>query len=74
MRDHQPSFVPLKNTPKLKSVMQQYYAELDEASRSQSKPIAWCTSQGPVELLRAMGFLVYFPENHGALLDGIVKL
>lgn len=32
------------------------------------KPIAWCTSVGPAELLRAFGFEVYFPENHGALL------
>ncbi|HLB72680.1 MAG TPA: 2-hydroxyacyl-CoA dehydratase family protein, partial [Sedimentisphaerales bacterium] len=28
----------------------------------------WCTSVGPAELLRALGFLVYFPENHGAML------
>jgi hypothetical protein len=48
--------------------MRQYYTELDEASQSRSRKIAWCTSQGPVELLRAMGFLVYFPENHGVLL------
>ena len=30
--------------------------------------VAWCTSVGPAELLRAMGFAVYFPENHGAML------
>ena len=68
MPDDEPLFHPLRSTEKLKSVMQQYYAELDEASQSKSRPIAWCTSQGPVELLRAMGFLVYFPENHGVLL------
>ncbi len=68
MRDDPAPFSPLKTSEKLKSVMQEYYAELDEASRSRRRPIAWCTSQGPVELLRAMGFLVYFPENHGALL------
>ncbi len=68
MPDDLAPFLPLKTTEMLKSVMQQYYAELDEVSRSGHRPIAWCTSQGPVELLRAMGFLVYFPENHGALL------
>ena len=30
--------------------------------------VAWCTSVGPAELLRAFGFVVYFPENHGAML------
>ncbi len=30
--------------------------------------MAWCTSVGPAELLRAMDFDVYFPENHGAML------
>lgn len=65
---HQKLFRPLKSSEKLRSVMRQYYAELDEASESRGRKIAWCTSQGPVELLRAMGFLVYFPENHGVLL------
>ncbi len=30
--------------------------------------LAWCRSAGPVEILRALGFEVYFPENHGAIL------
>ena len=68
MPDQQPALLTLKSTKKLKRVMQQYYAELDEASQNKGRPIAWCSSQGPVELLRAMGFLVYFPENHGVLL------
>ncbi len=48
--------------------MANYYRELDEASKSHSQKIAWCTSVGPAELLRAMGFLVYFPETHSAML------
>jgi hypothetical protein len=48
--------------------MAEYFGELDEASRTGSKKVAWCTSVGPAELLRSFGFLVYFPENHGALL------
>ena len=59
---------PLQNSERLRSLMTSYYRELDQASMTHNRKIAWCTSQGPVELLRAMGFLVYFPENHGVLL------
>jgi benzoyl-CoA reductase/2-hydroxyglutaryl-CoA dehydratase subunit BcrC/BadD/HgdB len=52
----------------LKKIMADHFYELDEASKTGSKKIAWCTSVGPAELLRGMGFLVYFPENHGAML------
>lgn len=48
--------------------MADYFYELDRASKSGEKKIAWCTSVGPSELLLSMGFLVYYPENHGALL------
>lgn len=55
---------PLKNQAKLKGLLTDYYGRL----ASNGKPIAWCTSVGPAELLRAFGFEVYFPENHGALI------
>jgi benzoyl-CoA reductase/2-hydroxyglutaryl-CoA dehydratase subunit BcrC/BadD/HgdB len=45
----------------LKPLLKSYFAGL-------SNPVAWCTSAGPVEILRALGFNCYFPENHGALL------
>jgi benzoyl-CoA reductase/2-hydroxyglutaryl-CoA dehydratase subunit BcrC/BadD/HgdB len=48
--------------------MAEYYLELDRASRTGEKKVAWCTSVGPAELLRGMGFLVYFPETHAAML------
>ncbi|MBN1655037.1 MAG: 2-hydroxyacyl-CoA dehydratase [Deltaproteobacteria bacterium] len=48
--------------------MENYYRELDEASRTHNRKIAWCTSVGPAEILRAMGFLLYFPETHSAML------
>ena len=44
---------------------------LDEAARDPGRRVAWCTSVGPAELLRSMGFLVYFPENHGATLGAM---
>jgi len=58
----------LNATPVLKKVMADHFYELDRASKTGSRKIAWCTSVGPAELLRGMGFLVYFPENHGAML------
>jgi benzoyl-CoA reductase/2-hydroxyglutaryl-CoA dehydratase subunit BcrC/BadD/HgdB len=41
---------------------------LDEASRTKNKKIAWCSSVGPAELAMSLGFLVYYPENHAAML------
>jgi benzoyl-CoA reductase/2-hydroxyglutaryl-CoA dehydratase subunit BcrC/BadD/HgdB len=52
----------------MRKFMADYYLELDHASRTAEKKIAWCTSVGPAEILRAMGFLVYFPETHSAML------
>jgi len=58
----------IASTSKLREIMSDYFFELDSASHERSRKIAWCTSVGPAELLQSMGFLVYFPENHGALL------
>jgi benzoyl-CoA reductase/2-hydroxyglutaryl-CoA dehydratase subunit BcrC/BadD/HgdB len=52
----------------VKQVMRDYFVDLDAAARDPQRKVAWCTSVGPAEILRAMGFAVYFPENHGALL------
>ena len=52
----------------LRKIMADYFYELDEAVKTGSRKIAWCTSVGPAEILRGMGFLVFFPENHGAML------
>ena len=54
-------------TKKLRGVMGLHFQELADGPK-QGKKTAWCTSVGPAELLRAMGFNVYFPENHGAML------
>lgn len=56
------------STGKLKSLMTAHFRELADASATGARKIAWCSSVGPAELLRGMGFLVYFPENHGAML------
>jgi len=54
-------------TKTMKGVMGQYFMGM-MGPKASGKKIAWCTSVGPAELLRAMGFEVYFPENHGAML------
>lgn len=59
---------PINAAKTLAKIMADYFYEMDHAAKSGQKKVAWCTSVGPAELLRAMGFLVYFPENHGAML------
>jgi len=60
---------PTLNSAKpLKDLMAAHFGELKEAAESGERPIAWVTSVGPAELLLALGFLVYYPENHGAML------
>lgn len=56
-----------ESTGKMKEVMGKYFVELARGAE-EGKKTAWCTSVGPAELLRALGFNVYFPENHGAML------
>ncbi|GAB6193412.1 2-hydroxyacyl-CoA dehydratase subunit D [Desulfocastanea catecholica] len=58
----------LKTTKDIGKFMADYYYELDDASKSGKRKIAWCTSVGPAEILRGMGFLIYFPETHSAML------
>lgn len=52
----------------LRLLLRDYFVDLDAAAADPSRRIAWCTSVGPCEILTAMGFEVYFPENHGAML------
>jgi len=54
----------IKTISLLKETMQNYFSDLGNGENK----IAWCSSAGPSELLRAFNFKVYFPENHGALL------
>jgi benzoyl-CoA reductase/2-hydroxyglutaryl-CoA dehydratase subunit BcrC/BadD/HgdB len=52
----------------LKRTMDDYFMRLKDAAENGTKKIAWCSSVGPAELLYSMGFEVYFPENHGAMI------
>jgi benzoyl-CoA reductase/2-hydroxyglutaryl-CoA dehydratase subunit BcrC/BadD/HgdB len=58
----------IQATGQMKKIMADYFYELDDAARTGKQKVAWCTSVGPAELLLSMGFLVYYPENHGAML------
>ena len=60
--------VKLQSVNDLRTTMGGYFERLKEATETGSRKIAWCTSVGPAELLYSMGFEVYFPENHGAML------
>jgi benzoyl-CoA reductase/2-hydroxyglutaryl-CoA dehydratase subunit BcrC/BadD/HgdB len=60
--------VKLRSANDLRTTMEGYFARLKEAAETGSRKVAWCTSVGPAELLYSMGFEVYFPENHGAML------
>ena len=53
---------------RLKELMNAHFAGVDRAARERTAPVAWCTSVGPVELLRALGYEVFFPENHLSLI------
>jgi benzoyl-CoA reductase/2-hydroxyglutaryl-CoA dehydratase subunit BcrC/BadD/HgdB len=66
--DERPLVRKIESAKAMRGVMGGYFSELFEAAKTGEKKIAWCTSVGPSELLTACGFLVYFPENHGAML------
>jgi benzoyl-CoA reductase/2-hydroxyglutaryl-CoA dehydratase subunit BcrC/BadD/HgdB len=60
--------VEIKTQKRLRSMMRDYFLDLDAAAKDPTRRVAWCTSVGPCEILVALGFVVHFPENHGALL------
>ena len=58
----------IKATELMGRMMADYFYSLNDAATTRTRKVAWCTSVGPAELLRAMDFEVHFPENHGAML------
>jgi 2-dehydropantoate 2-reductase len=60
--------VPLQCAPVLKKIISDYYRDLDDASRDPNRHVAWCSGMAPVEIVRALGYTPYFPENHSAIL------
>ncbi len=68
VEEKKPERKKIEATALMNRFMSEYFYELNDAAKTRSQKIAWCTSVGPAEILRAMGFLVFFPENHGAML------
>ena len=60
--------VEIESQKKLRTLLRDHFVDLEAAANDPHRKVAWCTSVGPCEILTAMGFDVYFPENHGALL------
>src|ERR1019366_9327298 len=60
---------PFESTRRLKELVREYYRDLDAASRASGRIVAACSSLAPVEIVRAMGLVPYFPENHAALIS-----
>ncbi len=66
--EKQPQRKKIEATGQMMKIMSDYFYDLNDAAKSPTRKVAWCTSVGPAELLRAMGFAVHFPENHAAML------
>ncbi len=66
--EKKPKFKKIAAAKTMKKLMAKHFYDADKAAREGNPKVAWCTSVGPAELLNAMGFLVYYPENHGAML------
>ena len=57
----------IKSTEFLKEILFEYFQSFFPKEGNAPK-VAWCSSVGPSEILISMGYQVYYPENHGALL------
>lgn len=68
MSKEKEGIIRLESANELRNTMNAYFDRLKDALADEAKKIAWCTSVGPAELLYSMGFEVYFPENHGAMI------
>ncbi len=55
----------LETAGELQRLMRAHYLEAQYLRLG--RPVAWVTSGAPVEILRAMGIVVVYPENYGAL-------
>jgi benzoyl-CoA reductase/2-hydroxyglutaryl-CoA dehydratase subunit BcrC/BadD/HgdB len=67
-RKNIPGRIPIAAAATLRSMLKEYFIDLDQASKAPERKVAWLSSVGPTELLRALDFEIYYPENHGALL------
>lgn len=59
---------PLESTRRLRELMHAYYKDLEVASARPDRLVAACSGLAPVEVVRALDIVPYFPENHSALI------
>lgn len=59
---------PLDSTRRLKELMHAYYRDLEAASDDSARMVAACSGLAPVEVVRALDIVPYFPENHAAMI------
>jgi len=59
---------PLEATRRLKELVHAYYVDLEVAADDPDRLVAACSGLAPVEIVRALGIVPYFPENHAALI------
>jgi benzoyl-CoA reductase/2-hydroxyglutaryl-CoA dehydratase subunit BcrC/BadD/HgdB len=59
----------LESTRWLKELIHNYYRDVEAASDDPGRMVAACSALGPVEIVRALGMVPYFPENHAVLIS-----
>lgn len=64
-RPDDPLTSPLRRTARMKELISRHYLKGRYANGN--KKVAWVTSGAPIEILRALDFLLIYPENHAAL-------
>jgi benzoyl-CoA reductase/2-hydroxyglutaryl-CoA dehydratase subunit BcrC/BadD/HgdB len=62
---------PLKISARTKELAGRHYLQGRHVNRTGK--VAWVTSGAPVEFLKALGFYLYYPENHGAVCGTLRK-
>lgn len=56
---------PLRISPRGKELVARHW--LEGRTLTPGRKVAWVTSGAPVEILKALGFYVIYPENHAAI-------
>jgi bcr-type benzoyl-CoA reductase subunit B len=56
---------PFHLSARMKELMSRHYLEGRYANGA--RKVAWVTSGAPIEILKALGFYILYPENHAAL-------
>lgn len=66
--ESKPGIKKIKSAGHMRKIMADYFYAMNAAAKEGSPKVAWCNSVGPAELLLSLGFVVHYPENHGAML------